>query len=245
MANNRRTVLITGGRRGLGLEIARHFTGQRYRVVVLDILEEVGSIPADDGPEVDYYRVDLADPDQVASVIEKVLRKYHTIDVLINNAAMRLFKPLAGFDGAEIRRFIGVNFEATVMMAKSVYPSMKKNGYGRIINISSFSAFRGYSLGTIYCGTKSALNAFTEALARELRPDEGVTVNAICPDSFSTVEGLAAPDRDRTVRRIIHAIDSIIDSDRNGSIIAIAHTRQILASALHTFRRHLMWLLRH
>ena len=99
---------------------------------------------------------------------------------------------------------------------------MKKNGFGRIINISSISAYKVYDTGSLYCSSKRALIAFTEALGKELEPLNGsVTVNAICPDSFSRIDGTGLKNYDLITGSVLADIERIIKSRSNGTTISV------------------------
>jgi short-subunit dehydrogenase len=186
----------------------------------------------------------MADFDKVNIVVEQVLSKYERIDVLINNAASRLFKRFCEFDSSEIESYVDVNFGTPIMLVRKVYPYMKERGYGRIINISSFSAFSGYSRGSLYCSTKCALKVFSESVGKETNSVENVTLNVICPDSFSTVEGHVLSNYEHMVRRVNKAIDNILKSKRNGQVIVIAKKGRVALNCLREFKNHIRWLVR-
>lgn len=226
METNKRTILITGGAKGLGKYLAEHLSNEGHDIIIADIQ------PLENVPEVyrasihDYFEIDLSDYDAAKSILENIMVKYKIIDVLINNASIRIFKDYVDFDELDIEKYINVNFRVPIFLIKKLYPMMKKNGYGRIINIASISAYKGYISGTMYCSTKSALVKFTEAFGRELKDcEDNVTVNVIVPDAFSTVEGEKLEGYDHITRSIAKTIDEMLVSDRNGQVIPVLMKR--------------------
>ena len=158
MVDSAKNILITGGAKGLGAHLARHLSAQGHRILVLD--RNAGGDLDPDYRETltEYITTDLADWPAVRGCIARILAKHEgRIDVLINNAAARSFDYFSSFDTSEIEHCIQVNFKTPVLLAHELLPVMRQNGYGRIINIGSRSAFRPYPSGSLYCSTKSAL----------------------------------------------------------------------------------------
>ena len=246
MVKNKRIILITGGVHGLGRQLAEHLSRKGHEIIMLDI-EAFTRLPnACKNIIRDYYEVDLAHLHAVNDTIDIILRKYERIDVLINNAALRIFKGFLNFNQLEIEKYINVNFKAPVLFIKKVFPFMKKNGYGRIINIASKSAFWGYSSGSMYCSTKSALVKFTEAFGKELNVHkDNVTINAICPDTFRTIEGKNLKGHDYIVDTICKTVDDILNSRRNSELIPILLMKTKLLEIGRDFKKHFLWLLKY
>lgn len=242
MVDNAKNILITGGAKGLGAHLARHLSAQGHRILVLD--RSAGRDLEPDYRETltEYMTTDLADWPAVRDCIARILAKHEgRIDVLINNAAARSFDDFSSFDTSEIERCIQVNFKTPVLLAHALLPVMRQNGYGRIINIGSRSAFRPYPSGSLYCSTKSALAVFTESVASELAASGNkVTINAICPDSFQTREGEKLPRFEETLRTIAETVDGLLSSEKNGNVILIASRTRRVADALLTLRKHLI-----
>lgn len=218
-----KTILITGGARGLGSELAMHFHHSGYRVLVLDRVppHEVDKSTA---ASIDaYHEVDLADKDAVTRTIADVRSKESTIDVLVLNAAVRAFKPFAEFTDDEIERSIDVNLRGSMYIIRGVLPHLEASGRGRIVFISSMSAFDGYAGGTLYCSTKAAMIPLAQSLALDLRSTHPfVTVNVICPDSFATREGERLASYDRIVRGVVDAVGRFIATEINGTVVPVA-----------------------
>jgi len=164
---------------------------------------------------------------------------------LINNAALRFFRNYIDFSEKEVHEYVAVNFTAPILMIKRIFPLMKKSEYGRIINISSIGGFHGYTTGSMYSSTKGALIKFTEAFGMELNGSKGdITVNVICPDSFSSVSGEKYYGYDHIVNSIVKHIDKILDSDLNAAVIPVFLPRTRFIEIMRNFKEILLWLRR-
>ncbi|TGR22985.1 MULTISPECIES: glucose 1-dehydrogenase [unclassified Mesorhizobium] len=187
-----RVVIVTGAGQGIGRELARQFAAAGAIPVIADLaLENAKSVAKEitaSGGKALPLAVDVAKKDSVGEMVAATLAKFGRVDVLINNAS--LFSNLAKrpFDQipeAEWQRVMDVNINGVFFCASAVVGSMRKNRFGRIINISSDSVHRGTKNYLHYVTSKSALIGMTNSLARELGP-EGITVNCIRPGTVAT-----------------------------------------------------------
>ena len=180
-----RTVLITGGSRGIGAAMVRFFSEKGYRVAftyknsereAMMLSTETGAlaIRADSASEGDIYRA-----------VKETSEKLGNIEILINNAAVSSFSLITDVTLEDWRSMFSVNLDAAFLYSKTVLPSMIRNGYGRIINVSSMWGIVGASCEVCYSATKAALIGFTKALAKEVGPSS-ITVNAIAPGLIDT-----------------------------------------------------------
>ena len=180
-----KTVLITGGSRGIGREMVRTFSSAGYKVAFTykkshdaakELAEETGA-----------YAVcaDSSSESEVVSAIDEIKRELGGIDCLINNAAISSFSLFTDISLADWNNMISVNLTGAFLYSKAVIPDMVNKKRGRIINISSMWGLTGSSCEVHYSTTKAALIGMTKALAKELGPS-GITVNAIAPGVIDT-----------------------------------------------------------
>jgi short-subunit dehydrogenase len=188
---NNKTVLITGGAKGLGKELSLFLIEKGYSIIILDKV-----LPADLPPDfrkklLDYFQLDLTDVNAVVEFIHHDLFKDNLlIDVFIINAFPRVFKNFKDFQSSEISDFVNAAFLSQLLIANVIVKRMIENDFGRIITISSKSNVQGYSTGSLYCSLKSAWITFHESLSRELlMSNKNVSITTICPDSFADTNG--------------------------------------------------------
>jgi 3-oxoacyl-[acyl-carrier protein] reductase len=184
-----RVVIVTGGGRGIGREIATLFASKGAKVSVsarsANQLDETVKTIADLGGEAIATTADVSNEEDVHEIVEETMRKFGHIDILVNNAGILGPGPIASVESAEWRKVIEVNLIGTFYCSKAVTPILISRGWGRIINISSRSGKIGHPFMTAYCSSKHGVVGFTKALAEELLPFN-ITVNAICPGLVDT-----------------------------------------------------------
>ena len=246
MGLRNQVALITGGAEGLGRHLAIHLAGMGYQIIVFDI-KAFTDLPCGYQDKIGaYYRIDLADISSLRRACDQVIHRHKRVDILVNNAAVRLFKNFSAFNEQEIAAYVNVNLVAPILLIKKFFPGMKAKGHGRIINIASRSAYWGYRTGTLYGSTKSALVNFTEAFGKELdvRRDN-VTINAICPDSFSSMHGERFRNYDRLVTKIERLIEDLIASQRNAEVIPILLGKTKIDDYLRRILETSIWFIKY
>jgi len=241
-----RNILITGAAKGLGKYLVKSLSENGHQIFVLDH-NTWKDFPSNYRECVrEYYQVELSNWGAVDSAVSNIVSKYKSVDVLINNGALRIFKKLCDFELEGIERYIMVNFQVPVLLTRKLVPIMIANCYGRIINIASKSAFGGYRDGSMYCSSKSALVAFTESVAAELDVQEdNVTINAICPDAFRSGAGDDLSGSEYIMGRIETTVNDILHSCRNGEVIPVLHRRTKIREIVRQFRRHGLWIVKY
>ena len=194
-----RIALVTGGNRGIGFETCRQLGRKGLRVVLTSRKPETGERAADalrqEGLEVRYLQLDVTDADSIEACATSVDKDFGRLDVLVNNAGIMLDSSKRGAsvfqaDPGLIRETFETNTLGPLMVAKAMVPLMRRNGYGRIVNVSSGmgqlcemdGGYPGYRI------SKTALNAVNVILAREL---EGTNIksNSLCPGWVRTDMG--------------------------------------------------------
>ena len=201
-----RVAIVTGGARGLGKDYALRLSEEGARIVVADILDatNVAHEIEKRGGEVMALRTDVADEQSVNDMVHKTIEGFGRIDILVNNAAIFadvVKRPFHEMLVEEWDRMMGVNLRGTFLCCKAVYPQMKKQGKGKIINVSSGTVFSGNPYLIHYVTSKGGVIAFTRVLAREVGND-GICVNAVAPGftiSEAIRENPTFPEQTRTM----------------------------------------------
>ncbi|WP_209448849.1 SDR family NAD(P)-dependent oxidoreductase [Rhodococcus qingshengii] len=186
---NDRVVIVTGGGRGLGAAYAVGAAKEGASVVIADIADASDTVRTieEHGGTVRALKVDITDQHALESMVETVVGEFGRIDVLVNNAAYFRAAASGSFEDValeELDKCLDVNIRGTWLCTKAVVPSMKAAGYGKIVNVSSASVWKGTSAtGPHYLTSKAAIIGFTRALARELGP-YNICVNSLIPDAI-------------------------------------------------------------
>lgn len=185
-----KTVLITGGTKGIGKAIALKFLQQGYGVILNYSRDEKAALETkQDFNALGYnpllIRADVSSQTQVKEMFKKVFRVYGKLDVLVNNAGVSLVKLIQDVSLEDWERVIGVNLRGVFLCCREVTASMVNAGDGSIINIASVWGEVGASCETVYSASKGAVIAFTKALAKELAPSL-VRVNCVSPGVIDT-----------------------------------------------------------
>ncbi|UPG90260.1 SDR family oxidoreductase [Luteibacter aegosomaticola] len=173
------TVLITGCSSGFGLETARHFLAQGWRVVATMRTPNAELFPASEHLKV--VALDVTDP----ASIQRALAEAGPIDVLVNNAGIGMFNALEGTPIEVARDVFETNTLGTFAMTQAVLPQFREKKAGTIINVTSTVTLRPLPLLSVYTASKAAVNAFSESVAHELAPF-GIRVRVVLPGRAPT-----------------------------------------------------------
>ena len=184
--------IITGSGSGIGRGIAHCLANEGAIVVINDMnLEKVRSVVKEvrlaKGQAIGI-KADVTKPRQIGLMVQRVLKKFSRIDVLVNNAGVigeHAGPPLTNITERDLNMVMDVDFKAAFFMCQAVIPIMTKQRYGRIINIASLAAREPTASFPHYASMKAALVMFTQCLSRELA-SSGITANAVCPGMIWT-----------------------------------------------------------
>ena len=182
-----KVALITGGARGMGKSHVRHFVAEGARVVFGDVLDDKGAKVAAglDERSCRYIHHDVTSEGQWAAAVAAAVDTFGRLDVLVNNAGVLKFAPIADMSLDDFRRILEVNAVGCWLGMKAVIGPMKAAGGGSIINISSIEGFTGAAGLSAYSASKFAIRGMTKVAARELG-QFGIRVNSVHPGGVIT-----------------------------------------------------------
>jgi 3-oxoacyl-[acyl-carrier protein] reductase len=184
-----RTVIVTGGSRGLGVALVQSFldAGDRVATCSRTATAHTDAWSADEGlsDRFLFQACDLADRDATDAFVHAVVERFGRVDVLVNNAGVARDGVLGLFSDDDTDAVVDLNLKGTIHITKLVSRRMLRHGSGRVINISSIVGLSGYRGLAVYSATKAALDGFTRAMARELGA-RGITVNSVAPGYLRT-----------------------------------------------------------
>lgn len=184
-----KVAVVTGASRGLGKAMAVALAEEGARVALVsrseNDLERVADEIAGAGGEAAVFVTDVASDQQVRQTAARIIARFGTVNILINNAGLAVRKPVTELAPEEWRAVMETNVSSAYLLCHRLVPYMKGQGYGRILNVASTMATVSLPNRTAYSASKSALLGFTRSLAQELAADR-ITVNTISPGLFAT-----------------------------------------------------------
>ena len=187
-----KTVLVTGGVRGIGKSVAEAFLKKGYRVCVTYSKDEQNAQLART-LGLETYKADVANEAEVVALFEKIGK----VDILVNNAGVSLIKQIQDVSYAEYERLMSVNMGGAFLCSREAVKRMLPQKKGLIVNISSVWGEVGGSCESVYSASKAALLGFTKALAKELGWS-GIRVNSISPGVIATEMNAHFTDEEKT-----------------------------------------------
>ncbi len=227
-----KTVVVTGGAKGIGRAIGLRLARDGANIGILDIDHELASKTA---KEIEALKVlakavecDVTDYANVKAAVEKVHREFGTVDILINNAGIDKSQFFIDTDEAVWDRFISVNYKSFLNATHACLPYMMEQKGGVIVSLGSDAGRVGNSGEVVYCGTKAAIMASSKALARELARFN-IRVNSVSPGPVQT-DLLAGLHEGEKGQKIMEAVARMIPLKRLGLPEDVADVVAFLAS---------------
>ena len=225
-------VVVTGGTRGIGLEVVRSFAKEKAKVILFGSKKESVDKAIDtlneEGIKVEGYFPNLNSYEEIEEVIKKVITKYGQIDVLVNNAGISANKKIEDTTSEDFESIMDLNVNAMFNVTKAVVPFMKEQKEGVILNTSSMVSIYGQPSGVGYPASKFAVNGLTKSLARELAPFN-IRVNAVAPGIINTDMVASLP------KEMIEPLIKTIPLGRIGEPKDIANAFLFLASPMASY----------
>jgi NAD(P)-dependent dehydrogenase (short-subunit alcohol dehydrogenase family) len=185
-----KVALVTGGSRGIGLAIARALVEEGVQVAIIGRsdahLSAARPLLEAAGPAlVETLRADVRQYEAVERAIAATVARFGGLDIVVNNAGVGIFSPVADMTPAQWTEVIETNLTGVFNVCHAAIPHLRRRGGGFIVNISSLAGTNAFSSAAAYCASKSGLNAFSEALMQEVRYDD-IRVTYVMPGSVAT-----------------------------------------------------------
>lgn len=219
--------IVTGGARGIGKAISQSLAQEGAHLVISDVnlgeAKQTADALASGGRRCLAVEANVTDGKAVAEMVDRVIREFGRIDILINNAGITRDALLLRMKEEDWDLVLNVNLKGAFHCTKSVLPSMSKQRSGRIVNIASIVGVMGNAGQANYAASKAALIGFTKSVAREYA-SRGITVNAVAPGFIDTAmtQNLSAEVREGLMKQI--------PLNRLGTAQDIAHAVRFLVS---------------
>ncbi|QQZ08264.1 3-hydroxybutyrate dehydrogenase [Heyndrickxia vini] len=184
-----KVAFITGAASGIGLEIAKAFAVEGAKVVISDINQEKSEDAIkffqQKGYEATALSCDVTNEQEFKTAIHKTVQSFGRLDILVNNAGLQHVSPIEEFPTEKFELLIKIMLTAPFIGIKHVFPIMKKQGFGRIINMSSINGLIGFAGKAAYNSAKHGVIGLTKVAALE-GAEHGITVNSLCPGYVDT-----------------------------------------------------------
>ena len=235
MRLRRKSAIVTGAARGIGMAFATAYVREGAMVAVADINFEAAHAAAEAiGPGAYAIHLDVTDQTSIDDCVEAVVAKAGGVDILVNNAALFDLAPIADITRASYDRLFAINVAGTLFMLQAVAKQMIAQGRGgKIINMASQAGRRGEALVGVYCATKAAVISLTQSAGLNLIA-HGINVNAIAPGVvdgdhwdhvdalFARHEGLQPGEKKRVVGAAVPFGRMATPADLTGMAIFLA-----------------------
>ncbi|HIF25791.1 MAG TPA: 3-hydroxybutyrate dehydrogenase [Micavibrio sp.] len=191
MSSKGKVAIVTGSTSGIGLGIARSLAASGCHVMLngfgdADEIEKVrAGLENEHGVQIAYNGADMTKPQEIADLIKDAADRWGSVDIIVNNAGIQHVSPVDEFPEEKWDAIIAINLSSAFHMTKHALPYMKKNKWGRIVNLASAHALVASPFKSAYVAAKHGIAGFTKTVALEVA-QQGITVNAICPGYVKT-----------------------------------------------------------
>lgn len=191
MSSKGKVAIVTGSTSGIGLGIARALAASGCHVMLngfgdADEIEKIrAGLENEHGVQVAYNGADMTKPKEIAALVKDAADRWGSVDIVVNNAGIQHVSPVDEFPEEKWDAIIAINLSSAFHVTKHALPYMKKNQWGRIVNLASAHALVASPFKSAYVAAKHGIAGFTKTVALEVA-QQGITVNAICPGYVKT-----------------------------------------------------------
>jgi NAD(P)-dependent dehydrogenase (short-subunit alcohol dehydrogenase family) len=187
---NGKVAIVTGGSQGIGKAVAKAYAREGAQVAVVNAGnvergQEVAREISADGGTASAIRADVTSKTDVDALVQQVVDRYGTVDILFQGAGLMINKPVEEYTEEDWDRTIDVNLKGSFLMAQALIPLMKAKRSGKLIFVASIAGTRAFPNSVPYCASKGGVLMIVKALAAEIAKD-GINVNAISPGNTAT-----------------------------------------------------------
>ncbi len=179
-----KTILITGGAKGIGEACTRAFYREQAQVVILDVDPMGQELALELGPNALFISCDVSKEIQVNQAMEQAVKTFGSIDILVNNAGIQRYSSVTETSEEEWDLVMNVNLKSAFLCAKHAIPFMQQKGAGVVVNVSSVQAFISQKTVAPYVTSKTALLGLTRSIAVDYGPQ--IRCVAVCPGTIDT-----------------------------------------------------------
>lgn len=213
--NNKNTILITGGASGIGYEFAKQLC-ETNSVIITGRNKQKLEKAKEELKNIHIFECDVANPNEVKALYEKISIEFPKLNILINNAAlMNKLDLQEELSYEELTKEMNTNFNGSVYMTTQFLPLLKKQKMASIINITSALAFVPMAYSPVYCASKAALHSFTQSLRIQLK-DTNIKVFEIAPSVTKTAMGDSFSEKDMKIITTKTVVDTAIKAINKG-----------------------------
>lgn len=228
---SQKTVVVTGGAKGIGAGCASVFHREGANVAVLDVDREAGRELCENlGKRSTFIACDISNSSDVERAMERVFKEFGSLDILVNNAGILHYASVTETSEEEWDQLMGVNVKGAFLCSKFAIPYMQQQNRGVVVNISSVQAFVSQKRVAAYVTSKSALVGLTRSIAVDYAPH--IRCVAVCPGGVDTPLNRAAfalsadPDRVRQETVDLHLIERMADQEEIGEFVAFVSSEK-------------------
>ncbi len=213
--DNKNTILITGGASGIGYEFAKQLC-ETNSVIITGRNKQKLEKAKEELKNIHIFECDVANPNEVKALYEKISIEFPKLNILINNAGlMNKLDLQEELSYEELTKEMNTNFNGSVYMTTQFLPLLKKQKMASIINITSALAFVPMAYSPIYCASKAALHSFTKSLRIQLK-DTNIKVFEIAPSVTKTAMGDSFSEKDMKIITTKTVVDTAIKAINKG-----------------------------